>query len=426
MPFLDSLDVGNRALQHCGVNPILAVNEDSPNNLEVSNAYDKVRRAELRRNVWRFAVKKAVIRAVDTTTLLLVPALYDGTKTYLIGEVVRDANGVFWISQVPDNIGSAPGGNNEAWDAYFGPATVSLYVSTVTFAAGEIVYKVDATAPGGYRLYLSLISNNSDEPATSTAWVSATQYKQDDVVSNSGSQWRSLLPVNQGNTPADGPLNWASTTTYASGNTVTGSNQRIYTSAVNGNVGNDPTSDDGTHWTATANFTAWSRVPTIITSSINWRPLIGTLKNLITVYPIGAGPFSQSGTRNIFRLPCGYLRQAPDDPKAGNNPALGAPSGLAANDWNFDGEYIVSADAGPIILRFVADITQVRAMDDMFCEGLAARVATAVCERLTQSSSKLQTIASAYKLFMFEARQVNSIEEGPVEPPMDLFLAVRA
>lgn len=426
MPFLDSLDIGNRALQLCGVNPILAVDEDSPNNFEVANAYDKVRRAELRRNVWRFAVKKAVIRALDTTTLLLVPALYSASDTYLIGEVVRDVNGLFWISQIADNINNVPGGNNEAWDAYFGPATVSLYDSTIAYAAGEVVYKVDASAPGGYRVFLSLISGNSDEPATVTAYDATVQYKQDDVVAYSASQWRSLLPVNEGNTPADGYAAWDSGTTYSSGAHVTGSNQRIYTSAVSSNTGNDPTTDDGTNWTQTADFTAWSRTSIVADSSINWRPLIATLKNLLTMYPIGAGPFSQSGTRNIFRLPCGYLRQAPDDPKAGNIPVLGAPSGLPANDWNFDGDYIVSAETGPIILRFVADITQVRAMDDMFCEGLSARVATAVCERLTQSTGKLQTIASAYKLFMGEARLVSAIEQGPVEPPLDPFIAARA
>lgn len=426
MPFLDSLDVANRALQLCGANPILAVDEDSANNLEVSNAYDKVRRAELQRNVWRFAVRKAVLRAVDTTTLMLDPGLYSSTKTYLIGEVVKDSNGLFWVSQVADNLNISPGGNNDAWDMYFGPATASLYVTGTTYYSGELVYKIDASAATGYQLFMSLISANSDEPATATAYSATVQYKRDDVVSYSGSQWRSLLPVNLANTPADGPAAWAAGTTYASGAQVTGSNQRVYTSAVNSNVGNDPTTDDGTHWTSTATLTAWSRTPTLTTSSTNWRPLTATLKNLLTIYPVGAGPSSQSATRNIFRLPCGYLREAPQDPKAGSISVLGAPSGLAYTDWVHDGDYIVSADTGPIVYRFVADVSKVTEMTDMFCEGLACRIATAVCERLTGSEAKLQTIASAYKMFMGEARLVNGIEEGALEAPVDDYIAVRA
>ena len=146
MPFTDSLDIANRALQLLGVNSILSITEDSTNNSEASNAYDKLRRPELRRNVWRFAIRTAVLRALDTTTMLLVPALYDATKTYLPGEIVRDSNGLMWICQSADNKGNTPGGNNEAWDMYFGPMTADLWDSTTSYFAGELAYVIDASA----------------------------------------------------------------------------------------------------------------------------------------------------------------------------------------------------------------------------------------------------------------------------------------
>lgn len=423
MPFLDSLDIANRSLQLIGASQIGDINEDSKNNTETAFAYDKVRRAELRRNVWRFAIRKAVLRAIDDTTMILVPSLYDATKTYLPGSIVADANGQAWISMEPDNVNNTPG-DTDVWDMYFGPLAVSLYDSGTTYFAGEIVYK-PGTVAGSYAVFLSLQSANADTPDVATVYDPTVTYNRDDVVSYSGSQWRSLIEVNLGITPADGPLAFDIGATYSIGQTVTASDNFIYSSVGNGNIGNDPTTDGGVHWTNTAVANAWSRSPVIGVSSIKWRVLAATIKNLSFSYPIGSGPCSQTTTRNVFRLPCGYLREAPQDPKAGSNSYLGAPTGLAYNDWLFEGDYLVSSETGVIVFRFVADVTDVSAMDDMFCEGLACRIATAICETITQSGAKLQTIASSYKLFMGEARTVNAIEEGSEEPPIDDYLACR-
>ena len=78
MSFLTPIDIANRALQHVGasrIDPTLGFTEISKNAQEISFCYDKLRRAELRRNVWRFAIRSAVLRPIDTTTLMLVPAL---------------------------------------------------------------------------------------------------------------------------------------------------------------------------------------------------------------------------------------------------------------------------------------------------------------------------------------------------------------
>ena len=142
-------------------------------------------------------------------------------------------------------------------------------------------------------------------------------------------------------------------------------------------------------------------------------------------YPIGAGPSQQTTTRNIFRLPSGYLREAPQDPKQGIASYLGSPAGLPSSDWTFEGDYIVSRDAPVIVLRFVADIQDVTLMDPMFCEGLGARIGLEVCEPLTQSDSKLSVISQIYKTMMGEARAINGIEIGSVEPPLDDYITCR-
>lgn len=426
MGYIDSLDIANRALMHCEAPPLTSITEDSTACTAVTNAYDKVRRAELRRNNWRFAIKKVVLRPVDADTMVIQPTLWAVGSTYLPGAIVSDANGVNWISLVKDNVANQPGANNTAWDMYFGPLTISPYDTTGSTAywAGELVYLPGSIA-GTFVIYQSLVSANADVPNVATPWSSTTTYHSDMVVSYSGSQWRSLIEVNLGITPSQGPLAWAVGTTYAATNTVTGSDQFIYSSVGNGNVGNNPVTDGGVHWTNTGVVNAWSDSPTIPVSDIQWQVVSASMKNLVFQYPVGTGPVTQSETRNVYHLPANYLAAAQQDPKAGSVNFLGAPSGEMYKDWLFEGRFIVSRDAYPILFRFVADITKVSEMDDMFCEGLACRIAVAIAPSVTNSNVKLQTIASAYKEFMGEARRTNMIETGPVEPPEDDFVTCR-
>jgi hypothetical protein len=79
-----------------------------------------------------------------------------------------------------------------------------------------------------------------------------------------------------------------------------------------------------------------------------------------------------------------------------------------------------------ILLRFIADITDVRCMDDMFCEGLAARIALEICEPITQDLGKAQKCAAEYNRIMGEARIVNAIESGSDQPPEDDYISCRA
>lgn len=426
--FLDSLDIANRAMQHCGVPQIASVTEDSRRNKEASLAYGKVRTAELRRNTWRFAVRKACLRPVDTNTMLLVPTTYDATKTYLPGSIVADANGQAWHSMSENNINNTPGGNNEIWDSYFGPLTVQPYdtTGTTTYFAGELVYVPGVYSPisGSYQIYMSLINANADVPNTAAVWSAATTYVGGWVVSFGGFQWVSLIEQNLNNSPAVAPLAWDSGATYSSGQTVTGTDGYVYASAINGNIGNQPAGDSGAHWTISAVQSAWAKT-TAPVSSPNWVGVQATMKTLRFSYPITAGPLSQSASLNAYRLPSGYLKEAPQDPKAGSVSFLGASTSRMYDDWNFEGHFIVTRQSTPMIFRFVADVTKVSSMEPLFCEGLGCRLAAAVCAILTQSDGKLQTIASEYKLFMGEARTANFIETGPVEPPTDDWITAR-
>lgn len=311
------VDIGNRALQLCGARRIVTFADTSKNAASVAFVYDKLRQAEMRRNIWRFTIREAVLRPIDTNSRLVTFPAYSDVTTYGANAVVIGSDGLAYYSTLDANVGNDPT-LGSPWTLYFGALVAQAYDATTTYYAGEIVY-VSAN------VYLSLTSSNADDPPTA-----------------------------------------------------------------------------------------------------NWRLLdAATLSSFQFIYPIGSGPSNQSSTRNVFRLPNGFLREAVQDPTAGIYQFLGGPVGNWQNDWSFEGDYLVTRSQGPIVFRFAADIADVAAMDSLFCEGLACRIGLEVCEELTQSDAKLQTIGQKYKMFMSDARSINGIETGTEQPAEDTYLTVR-
>jgi hypothetical protein len=425
------VDVANRALQHCGasrIDPLLGFAEISKNASETSFCYGKLRQAELRRNVWTFATRRTAIRAIDSGTMLLVPALWSQGTTYFVGSIVSDQYGNPWISKVPNNTGNDPLAST-TWEPYFGPLTVSLYAAATSYFSGEVVYTTSGN--GTARTYVSLQNGNTDNPATGTPYDATAVYSKNQVVTYLAVAYMSLINFNTGKTPSAAPALWDIATTYAAGASVGGSDGAIYTSVGAGNIANDPTADNGVNWTNTGVLNPWTTVFVSGAGSSKWRQIGGAefpmgvgLTTLDIIYPVGAGPSAQGAGRNIFMLPAGFLRLGAQNPK-GTTTWLGGPSGVTYNDWNFENGLLITAESGPIPLRCVVDITDVRKMDAMFCEGLAARVGMEVCEPLTQSTSKLGTIAKVYDEWMSQARAVNAIEQSYDDPPDDEYVTVR-
>lgn len=425
--FLTPVDIANRACQHCGVTRIdyaQGFEEDSKAASEIGFVYDKLRQAELRRNTWRFAIKHAVLRPMDDDTRLLAPAMWSGNTTYCLGEIVTDVLNYVWVSTAPQNTNRPPG-YAKGWAPYFGPLTIQPFDEDLSYWAGDVVYV--AAGDGTYSLYFSLKSDNDSVPGTPEDWDDETTYRVDDLVTVSSTVYRSLIDLNVNQAPASTyHAAWAVATTYTTGDKVVATNGYIYTSVGAGNTGNDPLYDiSATYWTKGA-LAAWTTDTTGRgTGSTNWQPLVSVLQDYRLLSPMLSGLTLQRTPVNAYRLPANYLRMAPQNPKAGSYSYLGAPSGLSYDDWNIEGDYIVTTDSGALILRFVADFVDVASMDAMFCEGLAARIGLEVCEPLTQSTAKKQAIASEYNKFMTEARIINGIETGPTEPPVDDWVACR-
>lgn len=359
------VDIANVACQHLGVDRITAFDDDSKQASELAFRYDKVRAAELRRNLWVFSTKKAAIRAADTSTRTWTPPVFSGMATYPIGAVVSQ-DGLYWQSRIAANLNNTPGFESDGiWEVFFGSRHPDAWDQKTAYFAGELVY-------------------------TPVLWVSTTSYSLTDQVIADGIGYQSLINNNVGLTPSANPSAWEVVTPTF-----------VHYLSLQSNNSDFPLGSS--KWVA------------INGTSLDWSPL----------WPVGSGPSSQTVTLNVYPLPYGFLCEAPQDPKAGSNGYLGAPSGQQYSDWTYNSTYITTIETQPIVLRFGANITNVNRMDPMFCEGLAARLAIECCEPITQSEGKLKAAWLSYNTVMKEARMVNGIEQGPTEPPIDEYISVR-
>lgn len=375
-------DIANRAIQIVGGVRIadgLLATEDSKNASECRSCYDKLRTKELRRNVWRYAKRKAALRPITSfngTKLVTFATWLIGT-TYTFNDVIVASNGQAYYSLVAGNVGHDPTSTSGFWTNYFGPLTASEFV--VAWGAGFTYAIGDHTIGSDGSVYASLVAANINH----------------NPVGDGNVHWSLATTVDSTDTTA------ATTTQFYAGELVF-IGASVYLSLQSGNSTTPPSSK----WRT---FTA--------------APALA-LPNFI--YPLGSGPMSDTETNNVFRLPNGFLREAPREGKAGSQSIMGSPTNLPMTDWEYQGNYFTSRESNAIIFSFIADIEDVSQMDPMFCEGLAAVVALAVCEPITQSTAKVQVAAQLLKKVESEAIAVNGIETGPTEPPLDDYIATRA
>jgi hypothetical protein len=291
---------------------------------------------------------------------------WDSNIAYLRGELVVNASRI-WQCVKTGGVGAEIPNDRQynIWTNYVGPDTADLYSTTVTYFAGEFVYS-------GANVYLSIQNSNLNKALTDTAY------------------WFSLAP-----------LAWSSLTTYVIGNRVQQGGV-WYRSIANANLNNAP-----------PNNSFWISIPQ---TSL-------TLASLL--YPIGISPSVNTPLRNFYRLPVGFVREAPQAPKQGSYLPLGAPAASAYSDWQYEGQYFTTVLPGPVVFRFAADIMNPDEFDPMFVDGFAYRVAFEISEAITQSTSKLNSLGGSYNKFMSEARVVNGIETGPTEAPEDTYITSR-
>ncbi len=262
------------------------------------------------------------------------------------------------------------------------------WAAGTTYQKGDIVNDTTANVGNsGKALYISLIAANlANIPS------SATQYVQ---------TWAPYFGPDCGdahslsNTYSVGELVWITTVAHIN--------------LANGEINHTP---PGTGTWAAAGLTG----VTVDTLFIPWP-----------ITQVNAGT-----SRSLYRLPFGYLRPAPQDPKIAGGSFQSVGAGMQWSDFQFLGNYLLTStppspqiSAGPLLFRFVADITDVTMFEPLFCELLAARMAYDTCEAITQKPQLKRDIAGRYDELVMRAQHENMIELGSTDPKEEQFLLSR-
>jgi hypothetical protein len=87
-------------------------------------------------------------------------------------------------------------------------------------------------------------------------------------------------------------------------------------------------------------------------------------------------------------------------------------------DWQIEGRRILSNQAGPLRVTYLADVTDPEQFDAAFVYTFASRLAAEVAVRLTGSVDKRRTALDEYRLALLEARRANAFEQFSVDRPM--------
>jgi len=121
------------------------------------------------------------------------------------------------------------------------------------------------------------------------------------------------------------------------------------------------------------------------------------------------------GKERSFTLPADYMKIMPRD--------MGRLD--IYTDWEIEGDKIFTDESAPLEIRYIGRITDVSLFPALFQEALSARIAMELSEEITQSNSKIATIAQIYKSKTDQARRANAFAKRPQVPPEDQYVRVR-
>lgn len=119
------------------------------------------------------------------------------------------------------------------------------------------------------------------------------------------------------------------------------------------------------------------------------------------------------GDYNRYSLPNDYLRLLRDD-----------ESGVRV-DWKLEGNFILTKDASPLYIRYLADITDPNMFDALFRDVFELRLAVVCCKEVTGSNSLKNDLYSELGDAIAEAKKWGAIEKGGQDQPEDDWLLAR-
>lgn len=169
--FVTPYDIANQALQLLGVSRITNFSDSSRQAQETGFAYDKARRAELRRFVWTFATRRAILRPVTATVKSLTFPAWAIDTAYVAGDIVNYSNVLYTATVASTGETPGVGGFAPSWEVYYGPTQAELHSTSTTYFPGELVYI--AGSPDVVYRWIAITSGSNTTPPSSS-WMAPT------------------------------------------------------------------------------------------------------------------------------------------------------------------------------------------------------------------------------------------------------------
>lgn len=387
-------DIANRCLTFLGRSRINTFADMTEEALETARAYDASRLDELGDALWTFSTRVVTLRPQGVDSLLWTPDAW-ASGTYSAGAIISyvpvgqgpyEGETIYWQTNRAGASTTAPDADTTRWSRWFGSQVVDLYDSGTTYDAGEIVIV----------------------PA---AYSAGTSYSKHAVVRSSTTWYVSLTDANLGNAVTN--------TTYWAAWESGGRSDTTWGETAGGTA--IPLTYPGCGFYLSISS---SNADNPLATAARWLSVGGSSVAIAQLYPLGTGQ-SSVGSRYVYRLPYGYLRTAPQDPRHGLRQALGVPAGEMPHDWVVENGYLLASDTTKIVFRFVADVTDVSAFDTSFCEVLAARMARDLQPQFPKEGVLRRDLERLYTRAVASAKRLNAIEVGPIAPPLTPLITCR-
>lgn len=93
--------------------------------------------------------------------------------------------------------------------------------------------------------------------------------------------------------------------------------------------------------------------------------------------------------------------------------------------FNVEGGKLLTNESAPLFVRYVQRVTNTGLFPAQFARVVALQLAMDACEKITNSSAKLQQIEQAYALAILMAKRQNAIERPPQKLADSDWLAAR-
>lgn len=116
-----------------------------------------------------------------------------------------------------------------------------------------------------------------------------------------------------------------------------------------------------------------------------------------------------------FPLPADYLRLLPPDDES--TPGI--------DDRMIEADAIVTDSEGPLDIIYLARIEDTSRFNASFVKALACDLAFEICQEITRSTSKKESLRQDRKEAIREARRTGAIERRPTFPRTDSWISVR-